>query len=170
MSKSSAVAIHMRWATRGRPDVNINNHPHAFGRGSLIHNGTITHADELATDESITTRTECDSEVLAHVIGRSRQRSRIDRVADALGTAKAYSDEQHQRHAAVVIWPDLIIVAKAGKPLAWLDRPEGRYFASISPSSMWDNWCSSDADWLVQSYLPQPHRRRASFTTRRMYR
>lgn len=150
---SSAIALHMRWATRGRPENNKNNHPHNFGRGSLIHNGTITWADDLAEDNEIKTATACDSEVLARLVGGGPQRSRIDRVSAALDLAQDYSEDNHQRHAAVAVWPDLIVVAKQGKPLAWLDLPEGRYFASVAPSREWN---AGDRDWIFQVKIPQP--------------
>ena len=167
VANSAALAIHMRWATRGRPENNANNHPHNFGRGTLIHNGTITWADDLAHDESIETDTACDSEVLARLVGNGRQRSRMDRVAAALDLAQDYSEEHHQRHAAVAVWPDLVVVAKAGKPLAWLDRPEGRYFASIAPSREWN---VGNADWIFQVKIPQPTTGRQTTKTRRIAR
>ncbi len=65
---------HTRWATHGRP-TEENAHPHrdASGRIVLVHNGIIENYLELKHDlqrSGVTFRTETDTEVIAHLIGR----------------------------------------------------------------------------------------------------
>lgn len=44
---ATAVILHTRWATQGRPEYNVNNHPIATGDIVGVHNGCISNDDEL---------------------------------------------------------------------------------------------------------------------------
>ena len=108
---------HTRWATHG-PVTQANAHPQvsADGRISVVHNGIIDNATELRAElqaKGETFGSETDTEVLAHLIGRSGAASLEDAVLDALaqihGTyAIAVTDQRH---------PDRIVVARNGSPL-----------------------------------------------------
>ena len=89
---------HVRYSTAGGSALK-NAQPFAvdFALGSLAicHNGNLTNADELRTEleagGSIFQSTS-DSEVLVHLVARSRQPTVEDRISDALGRVKgAYS-------------------------------------------------------------------------------
>src|SRR5206468_9495824 len=66
---------HTRWATHGKV-TNENAHPHfdASGKLALVHNGVIenyqTLKDELIRNGDTSFRSETDTEVLAHLIGK----------------------------------------------------------------------------------------------------
>lgn len=61
---------HCRQATHGNPKNNINNHPFKSmdGRYGFVHNGVIRGHRNLAQAESISLKTECDSELLLRII------------------------------------------------------------------------------------------------------
>lgn len=71
-----AVLTHVRAATHGSPERNENNHPFTgrIGRRdfSLVHNGIITNASEIADRYSLKLQTQCDSEVALRLIEQSR--------------------------------------------------------------------------------------------------
>lgn len=115
---SGKVGIgHTRWATHG-PATEANAHPHrsADGRIMLVHNGIIDNATPLRAEleaDGVQFASDTDTEVLAHLIGRSAAPALEDRVIEALrritGTyAVAVLDAQ---------LPDRIVVARQGSPL-----------------------------------------------------
>src|SRR4029079_9658157 len=71
----SVGIIHTRWATHGKV-TDENAHPHfdASGRIALVHNGVIENyqalKDELIRSGDTNFRSETDTEVLAHLIGK----------------------------------------------------------------------------------------------------
>ncbi|MFC4585315.1 glutamine--fructose-6-phosphate transaminase (isomerizing) [Sphaerisporangium corydalis] len=68
---------HTRWATHGVPN-DVNAHPHLDGKDriAVVHNGIIENADELRAKlvaDGAVFLSETDTEVLAHLIGRTVQ-------------------------------------------------------------------------------------------------
>src|SRR3954453_3211950 len=66
---------HTRWATHG-PANDVNAHPHTDAKGdvAVVHNGIIDNAAALRarlTGEGVDLVSDTDTEVLAHLIGRS---------------------------------------------------------------------------------------------------
>ncbi|HZG04814.1 MAG TPA: glutamine--fructose-6-phosphate transaminase (isomerizing) [Streptomyces sp.] len=108
---------HTRWATHGAPS-DENAHPHldAGGRVAVVHNGIVDNATELRARlaaEGVEFSSETDTEVLAHLIGRSRAGTLEERVREALrhvegtyGIAVLHAD-----------FPDRIVVARNGSPV-----------------------------------------------------
>ncbi|GAA3682490.1 glutamine--fructose-6-phosphate transaminase (isomerizing) [Nocardioides ginsengisoli] len=108
---------HTRWATHG-PANDVNAHPHtdAVERVAVVHNGIIDNAAALRaelTADGVDLRSDTDTEVLAHLIGRSTAKTLEARTADALsriegtyGIAVTHAD-----------FPDRIVVARNGSPL-----------------------------------------------------
>ncbi|MET8677675.1 glutamine--fructose-6-phosphate transaminase (isomerizing) [Streptomyces sp. NPDC004647] len=108
---------HTRWATHGAPN-DENAHPHldADGQVAIVHNGIIDNAGELRaklTADGVEFASETDSEVLAHLIGRSQAETLEEKVRQALrlvdgtyGIAVLHAD-----------FPDRIVVARNGSPV-----------------------------------------------------
>ncbi|MGA8846078.1 MAG: glutamine--fructose-6-phosphate transaminase (isomerizing) [Nocardioides sp.] len=108
---------HTRWATHG-PANDINAHPHTdvAGQVAVVHNGIIDNAATLRaqlTEDGVELLSDTDTEVIAHLIGRSSAETLEQRVAQALsqisgtyGLAVVHAD-----------FPDRIVVARNGSPL-----------------------------------------------------
>lgn len=90
---ASAIG-HVRYSTAGGSHIR-NAQPfaveYAHGSLSVAHNGNLTNADELRSalesEGSIFSSTS-DTEVVVHLIARSRQATSVDRIADALRQAQ----------------------------------------------------------------------------------
>ena len=92
--KGSSAVGHNRYATQGGdPERDLQPLTAFFSDGSmaLVHNGNLTNAPdirrELENDGALFT-TMVDSEVLVHLIARSRGTGLVDRIAQALGSVK----------------------------------------------------------------------------------
>jgi len=108
---------HTRWATHG-PANDVNAHPHSDAKGdvAVVHNGIIDHAAALRhrlADLGVELVSETDTEVLAHLVGRSEADTLEGKVSEALaqvegtyGIAVLHAD-----------FPDRIVVARNGSPL-----------------------------------------------------
>ncbi|MFE3774930.1 glutamine--fructose-6-phosphate transaminase (isomerizing) [Streptomyces sp. NPDC059122] len=113
---STGIA-HTRWATHGAP-TDENAHPHldTEGKVAIVHNGIIDNAAELRarlTADGIAFASETDTEVLAHLIGRSTAPTLEEKVREALrhvegtyGIAVLHAD-----------FADRIVVARNGSPV-----------------------------------------------------
>ncbi|GAO09067.1 glutamine--fructose-6-phosphate transaminase (isomerizing) [Streptomyces lydicamycinicus] len=113
---STGIA-HTRWATHGAPtDENAHPHRDTEGKVAVVHNGIIDNAADLRarlTAEGVVFASETDTEVLAHLIGRSTAEKLEERVREALrhiegtyGIAVLHAD-----------FPDRIVVARNGSPV-----------------------------------------------------
>ncbi|MCX6398858.1 MAG: glutamine--fructose-6-phosphate transaminase (isomerizing) [Propionibacteriales bacterium] len=108
---------HTRWATHG-PANDVNAHPHASvdGRVAVVHNGIIDNASTLRAqlgDAGVELASDTDTEVLAHLIGRSIAPTLEGRVAEALGRI----DGTYGIAVTHADFPDRIVVARNGSPL-----------------------------------------------------
>lgn len=108
---------HTRWATHGAPS-DINSHPHLDPENqvAVVHNGIVDNADELRVKleaDGVVFVSETDTEVLTHLIARSKADSLEEKVREALkvvegtyGIAVMHAD-----------FPDRIVVARNGSPV-----------------------------------------------------
>lgn len=121
-----AVAGHCRLATRGHHLDNRNNHPHRAGAGWIAHNGTVRDHERLAERYRLSLTSECDSEVLAQLIGKTPG-SLAERAAR---TAAKVTDS---RLAILGVWanPARLLIVRNGNPLCLGERKHGFYFASL---------------------------------------
>lgn len=109
--KGDSAIGHNRYSTTGSSKrANIQPFTMRFNSGilSLAHNGNLTNTAELwkqLQDEGAIFQTTSDTELFLHLIARSKKETTIERVREALRTAKgAYS--------LVILTEDSLIVAK----------------------------------------------------------
>ena len=122
---ATIIAGHCRWATHGCPSNNRNNHPHAAGRGYLVHNGTVQNHEALAKKYRLARETECDTEVLARLVNRT---------AGTILQRTAWAAEQAVGKLAVLgVWanPGRMILVRNGNPLYFGQNEDGFYFGSF---------------------------------------
>ena len=124
---------HTRWATHGAP-TDLNAHPHGASSPdlALVHNGIFENYQELKAEleaDGVSLRSETDTEVLAHMIERSRTQGAtlVDAVRASLLRIRGY-------YAVAVVangadGPELVC-ARQGPPLAIASTPDGTYLAS----------------------------------------
>ena len=92
--KGSSAVGHNRYATQGGdPERDLQPLTAFFSDGSmaLVHNGNLTNAPEIRRDlenDGALFTTMVDSEVLVHLIARSRGTGLVDRIAQALASVK----------------------------------------------------------------------------------
>jgi glutamine---fructose-6-phosphate transaminase (isomerizing) len=108
---------HTRWATHG-PASDDNAHPHADASGEVVvvHNGIIDNAAELRqrlTDDGVELASDTDTEVIAHLVGRSDAETLEAKVTDALEVV----DGTYGLAVMHAGFPDRIVVARNGSPL-----------------------------------------------------
>ncbi|MCX4550963.1 glutamine--fructose-6-phosphate transaminase (isomerizing) [Streptomyces sp. NBC_01387] len=108
---------HTRWATHGAPS-DANAHPHldTENKVAVVHNGIVDNASELRARlnaEGVEFLSETDTEVLTHLVARSRAETLEEKVREALrvvegtyGIAVMHAD-----------FPDRIVVARNGSPV-----------------------------------------------------
>ncbi len=115
--KATVGISHTRWATHGEPTEG-NAHPHLSedGKIALVHNGIIENYQEIKQQllaEGHHFKSETDTEVLAHLIGKLYSGDLLEAVQAALlevrgayGIAVIHADE-----------PERIVAARMGSPL-----------------------------------------------------
>jgi len=121
---------HTRWATHGRPSEE-NAHPHRDCSGTVVvvHNGIIENYLALKNEliaEGHVFRTETDTEVIAHLVEKYRQRSPFE---EAVRQALAELEGAYAVAVLSTAAPDQIIGARCGPP-AVVGLGESEYFIS----------------------------------------
>lgn len=122
---SRTAILHTRWATKGDPANNDNNHPIVVGDTVGVHNGVITNDDHLFAVEKWERIAKVDSEAIFHLID----------------TAKDPVTRLHRLHGrAAIAWlntdnPDTLHLARLdGSPLYFgVTEGESLVFASTRP-------------------------------------
>lgn len=132
--RCSAVVGHVRWATHGTPEINVNNHPFRGRRNLyLVHNGVLIDYEGLCERRGLTLHTDCDSEAILRLVETSR--------IPAFGLDEALRD--FRGSMAVVVYDgeaDCTYLARNdGRPL-WLMR--------LKHDRRW--WYASTRDILLE--------------------
>jgi glucosamine 6-phosphate synthetase-like amidotransferase/phosphosugar isomerase protein len=127
VSDARILIGHLRYATDGDPDQNINNHPHPCDGGWIAHNGIVHNHRQLIDHHQLNPVSQCDSETIGLLIEQSTRRSRLARTA--------HSIRQTTGPLAVMgIWsrPSVLFLARRGNPLHYADTGDALYFGSIA--------------------------------------
>ena len=122
---------HVRWATHGVPNI-INAHPHSSEEVSVVHNGIIENSEELKKDlegQGFKFKSQTDTEVITVLVTKLLQNSKpLEAVFKTLKKLKG-------SFALGIIfknYPDIIIGARRGSPLAVGYSSEENYLGSDS--------------------------------------
>ena len=117
---------HTRWATHGKVN-DENAHPHfdATGKIALVHNGVIENyqalRDQLIQDGDANFRSDTDTEVLAHLIGKTySQLDGEDSKARLVNATRAALKQVIGTYGIAVVHadiPNFIVGARRGSPL-----------------------------------------------------
>ena len=122
---------HVRWATHGAPST-INAHPHSSEKVSVVHNGIIENSTILKKfliKKGHIFKSQTDTEVIVHLITEYLKKN------DLKKTILKVLKKLHGSFALGVIfkdYPDIIIGARRGSPLAVGYGPNENYLGSDS--------------------------------------
>ena len=126
------IAIgHVRWATHGRPST-INAHPHSSETVSVVHNGIIENSTilkKILEKKGYKFKSQTDTEVIAHLITDYLKKNNLK------NTIIKVLKKLHGSFALGIIfkdYPDLIVGARRGSPLAVGYGPNENYLGSDS--------------------------------------
>lgn len=126
MQDARVIIAHCRYATRGDPADNCNNHPFCCDGGFLIHNGSLPDYDSLLVQHDLWPTSECDSEAIALLIEKEKG-TRLQRCV------RAVNRTEPGNLAVAGLWgrPARVALIRRGKPL-WQAQTAGGslYFAS----------------------------------------
>lgn len=127
LAKNAKVVIgHCRWATRGTPDDDRNNHPHECGDGYLVHNGTILRHQDVIRQKRLRVHSDCDSEILCRLYERKRKGWPLQKLAKCIDAVEHKNNEI----AVMGLWHQSFVFFRRGKPLHFSETKGGMYFAS----------------------------------------
>jgi glucosamine--fructose-6-phosphate aminotransferase (isomerizing) len=122
---------HVRWATHGIPN-SVNAHPHSSDNVSIVHNGIIENSTLLKKfliNKGHKFKSQTDTEVIVHLITENLKELEIEEVI-----TKSLK-QLHGSFALGIVFkdfPDLIVGARRGSPLAVGYGPNENYLGSDS--------------------------------------
>ena len=122
---------HVRWATHGVPST-INAHPHSSEKVSVVHNGIIENSTILKKfllKKGHKFKSQTDTEVIVHLITEYLKKN------DLKKTIIKVLKKLHGSFALGIIfkdYPDMIVGARRGSPLAVGYGPNENYLGSDS--------------------------------------
>ena len=122
---------HVRWATHGAPST-INAHPHSSEKVSVVHNGIIENSTILKKfliKKGHKFKSQTDTEVIVHLITEYLKKN------DLKKTIIKVLKKLHGSFALGIIfkdYPDMIVGARRGSPLAVGYGPNENYLGSDS--------------------------------------
>ena len=122
---------HVRWATHGKPST-INAHPHSSESVSVVHNGIIENSTilkKILEKKGYKFKSQTDTEVIAHLVTDYLKKNNLK------NTIIKVLNKLHGSFALGIIfkdYPDLIVGARRGSPLAVGYGPNENYLGSDS--------------------------------------
>lgn len=126
MARDARMLVgHLRYATHGRPEHNVNNHPHPSDGGWIVHNGVVHNQLELIDAHDLAPVSSCDSEVIGLL---------LEQLDGSLAARAAATAEQLEGPAAILgLWsrPNSMLAIRRGNPLNVGTDDSGLYLATI---------------------------------------
>jgi len=118
---------HCRLATHGKPEQNINNHPHPVDGGWLVHNGVVHGYQRLLEVHNLFPVSDCDSEVLGQLFEES-EGTMVER------TRLAVNATDLSNLVTLSLWnrPRRLIAVRRGNPLWMSHDTTGTYLGSCT--------------------------------------
>ena len=122
---------HVRWATHGKPST-LNAHPHSSETVSVVHNGIIENSTilkKILEKKGYKFKSQTDTEVIAHLVTDYLKKNNLK------NTIIKVLKKLHGSFALGIIfkdYPDLIVGARRGSPLAVGYGPNENYLGSDS--------------------------------------
>ena len=122
---------HVRWATHGKPS-KVNAHPHSSETVSVVHNGIIENSTilkKVLEKKGYKFKSQTDTEVIAHLVTDYLKKNNLK------NTIIKVLKKLHGSFALGIIfkdYPDLIVGARRGSPLAVGYGPNENYLGSDS--------------------------------------
>ena len=122
---------HVRWATHGKPST-INAHPHSSEKVSVVHNGIIENSTilkKILEKKGHNFKSQTDTEVIAHLVTEYLKKNNLKKAIVKV------LKKLHGSFALGIIfkdYPDLIVGARRGSPLAVGYGPNENYLGSDS--------------------------------------
>ncbi|MDC0167844.1 glutamine--fructose-6-phosphate transaminase (isomerizing) [bacterium] len=122
---------HVRWATHGKPST-VNAHPHSSEKVSVVHNGIIENSTilkKVLENKGYKFKSQTDTEVIAHLVTDYLKKNNLKKAIVKV------LKKLHGSFALGIIFkdfPDLIIGARRGSPLAVGYGPNENYLGSDS--------------------------------------
>ena len=122
---------HVRWATHGVPN-KINAHPHSSESVSVVHNGIIENSTNLKKNlvsKGHKFKSQTDTEVIVHLITELLKKNDLKE-----SILKMLNQLEGSFALAIIFkeYPDLIVGARRGSPLAVGYGPNENYLGSDS--------------------------------------
>jgi glucosamine 6-phosphate synthetase-like amidotransferase/phosphosugar isomerase protein len=142
LADAKMVIGHCRYATHGKPENNINNHPHPVDGGWLVHNGVISSHAEIAESENFEPVTECDTEILGQLI-ETGEGTMVERCKQAVAVAQTGPEFMGASVAGgglvmLGLWnrPNRLIAIRSGNPLGMVKCKENRFYFASNPDCL----------------------------------
>jgi glucosamine--fructose-6-phosphate aminotransferase (isomerizing) len=128
---------HSRWATHGKPsDENAHPHTDSTGRIAVIHNGIIENYielyQEMLQDGEVPLKSETDTEIAAHLIGREYKKT-----GDFVDAVRSAVRKLRGAFAMVILCedePDKIVAVRNASPLVLGIGEKENFLASDIPA------------------------------------
>lgn len=128
---------HSRWATHGKPsDENAHPHTDSSGRIAVIHNGIIENYieiyHEMLQEGNVQLKSETDTEIAAHLIGREYQKT-----GDFVEAVRSAIRKLRGAFAMVILCedePDKIVAVRNASPLVLGIGEKENFLASDIPA------------------------------------
>ncbi len=150
-TETTLLMGHARWATRGDPKDNSNNHPLLVGDVIGTHNGTIWNADELFKRYGFERSAQVDSELLVRFANGSLREGAIDDAELLAGLLPC----RGQMSAAFVsrLDPGRLLLFRGNNPLQARYDERRRALIYASEALFLDAVLAGESGWRV---LPLP--------------